>query len=77
MSEEQASGLSDQRWMIALTASIFFLGVGVRLYGVGDIAVWTDEAFSLFLSSNSPSRIVFHTTQDVHPPLYYLILITG
>lgn len=74
MSDKQASGLSDQRWMIALTASIFFLGVWVRLYGVGDIAVWSDEAFSLILSSNSPSRIVFHTTQDVHPPLYYLIL---
>ncbi|KAA0995885.1 hypothetical protein FQ192_07525 [Pseudomonas sp. ANT_J12] len=60
--------------IILSVTSILLISVVVRLYGVGKIPVWSDEAFTLILSSYSPSQIVFHTTQDVHPPLYYLVL---
>ncbi|MEO6675733.1 MAG: glycosyltransferase family 39 protein [Pseudomonas sp.] len=60
--------------IIFIIGLILLISVLVRLPAVGEIPVWSDEAFTLILSSYSPSKIVFHTTQDVHPPLYYLVL---
>lgn len=36
--------------------------------------IWSDEAFSLALSSHSWSDMLAIAATDVHPPLYYLIL---
>ena len=69
-------GLRVQRpyLIIFIVGLILLISVLVRFLAVGEIPVWSDEAFTLILSSYSPSKIVFHTTQDVHPPLYYLVL---
>jgi mannosyltransferase len=60
--------------MMSLMASVFLISVLVRLHALGETSIWSDEAFTLILSSYSPSQIIFHTAQDVHPPLYYLFL---
>lgn len=56
------------------TLSIILLAAWVRFHDLSKPAIWTDEGFTLLLSSYSPSQILFHTARDVHPPLYYLIL---
>ncbi|TPG76692.1 hypothetical protein EAH78_16145 [Pseudomonas arsenicoxydans] len=60
--------------MMLLMALVFLVSVWVRLHALGGTSIWSDEAFTLILSSYSPSQIIFHTAQDVHPPLYYLAL---
>lgn len=60
--------------MMLLMASVLLISMWVRLHALGETSIWSDEAFTLILSSYSPSQIIFHTAQDVHPPLYYLFL---
>ena len=40
----------------------------------GNLSLWRDEAFSLNLIRMSFSDLITATAQDVHPPLYYLML---
>lgn len=53
---------------------VLSLAAWVRFYEIDKPAIWSDEGFTLILSALSPSSIIFHTGQDVHPPLYYLVL---
>lgn len=39
--------------------------------------IWADETFSLGLARHSVKDLISLTAQDVHPPLYYLILKAG
>lgn len=39
--------------------------------------VWLDETFSLGLARHSAAELISLTAQDVHPPLYYLLLRAG
>lgn len=39
--------------------------------------IWVDETFSLGLARHSVKDLISLTAQDVHPPLYYLILKAG
>ncbi|MCQ2523789.1 MAG: glycosyltransferase family 39 protein [Lachnospiraceae bacterium] len=56
-------------YAIALFAFNFF-----RIF---DNNFWGDEAFSIRLARMSVSDMLAATAQDVHPPLYYLLLIGG
>ena len=40
-------------------------------------SIWYDEVYSLNLVKGNFAQIVSGTAQDVHPPLYYLILKLG
>lgn len=57
-------------WWLPLIA----LAALVRFYGLSKPAIWSDEGFTLLLSSHSVSQILSHTVRDVHPPLYYVLL---
>jgi uncharacterized membrane protein len=48
--------------------------LGVRLHHLGTESLWLDEAFSVQIAQTDAHRIVVATTDDVHPPLYYLLL---
>jgi mannosyltransferase len=59
---------------LALTG-ILVLGTAVRFAALAHQSVWLDEAFSVFVSRKSPGEIIsFVSTNDSHPPLYYLML---
>lgn len=53
---------------------ILILAALVRLYQVTQPSIWYDEGFSVLVSAYPPADIWFHSAQDVHPPLYYLLL---
>lgn len=53
---------------------IVVLATLVDFHDVTKPVMWTDEALSVLLSAYSPALICFHTAQDVHPPLYFLLL---
>ncbi len=59
---------------VALLMGIIILGVGLRSYQLTSRSLWFDEAFSWRLIQFPLTELVARDAQDVHPPLYYLIL---
>lgn len=56
-------------WTFIFFSSIILLTIGLQS---GDI--WYDETFSLGLARHRVTDLIKLTAQDVHPPLYYIIL---
>ena len=60
-------------WDYIYIAELFLIFVLV-LSLVRGRSLWYDEAFSWNIIHKSYSEIVYYTSRDVHPPLYYFIL---
>ncbi|WP_192562271.1 glycosyltransferase family 39 protein [Pseudomonas gozinkensis] len=58
---------------LALLAAVS-LALIVRFYAIDVPSIWYDEAYSLLLARETPTRIWTLTGLDVHPPLYYVLL---
>lgn len=48
--------------------------IALRLYGLGMYGLWYDEIFSAEIARMPSFDLVIRTANDVHPPLYYLLL---
>ncbi len=57
-----------------LVVAILLVATYLRAYRLQDESLWYDEGFSIALARASPAEAVAWTAQDVHPPLYYLLL---
>lgn len=56
-------------------AIIVLFAAALRCDQITERSIWFDEAFSWTLASQfGLSEVITRTAQDVHPPLYYLIL---
>lgn len=53
---------------------ILLLAFGLRVWGLGDRNLWWDEGFSAWIAQQPVAQLAARTAQDVHPPLYYLLL---
>jgi mannosyltransferase len=53
---------------------ILLISFAVRLYQLGADSLWYDEAVSAFLAGQSIFELIAHTSRDIHPPAYYLLL---
>lgn len=53
---------------------VVVMGSGVRAYKLTARSLWFDEAFSWRLSQFPLPEMLARSAQDVHPPLYYLLL---
>jgi uncharacterized membrane protein len=53
---------------------IVLVGLVFRVYGLDSKSIWVDEMYSIKVSQYSLSGIIEETSQDVHPPLYYILL---
>jgi Predicted membrane protein len=53
---------------------ILLLGLFLRIYHLGKESIWIDETYSIQLADLSFLKIAAETSQDVHTPLYYIIL---
>jgi uncharacterized membrane protein len=62
------------KYYIGLSAIILALGAGLRFVAVGQQELWYDEAYSGILVRQDWSTMLAMIREDVHPPLYYLIL---
>ena len=58
----------------ACILGVLTLGTALRLYLLGDKAVWWDEGWSIFLARKSPPQIILESAATQHPPLHYLYL---
>ena len=52
--------------------SLFLLGISLFLCGSSDI--WYDELFTMGMTQESFKGLVYITSNDVHPPLYYILV---
>lgn len=50
------------------------IGILTMLFTATNKYIWADEAFSLKLIRHSYQEVIRLTAQDVHPPLYYILL---
>ncbi|MFO1533251.1 MAG: glycosyltransferase family 39 protein [Thermoplasmatota archaeon] len=57
-------------WLLAVLA----LAASLRFWGLGHQSIWWDEAYSLDWANRSPAGTIAVLQNDVHPPLYYLVL---
>jgi mannosyltransferase len=53
---------------------LLLLAFGLRAWGAADHNIWWDEGVSVWAARLPVSTILRWTAQDVHPPLYYLLL---
>jgi len=51
-----------------------FLAMGLSLAIGLSQSVWFDESYSIFLAHQSTDQLLYLTSIDTHPPLYYLLL---
>jgi hypothetical protein len=58
--------------ILYIYAAICFLLNFIRIF---DNAFWGDEGFTIRLANMSIPRMLSSTAEDVHPPLYYLIVM--
>ncbi|MGC8873682.1 MAG: glycosyltransferase family 39 protein [Chloroflexia bacterium] len=58
----------------SVPAAIGALGLGVRLYRLHWPGLWSDEGFAIFLARLRVPDLLIGTANDLHPPLFYLLL---
>jgi len=63
------------RWRTSLPLVILLLlAAALRFYRIGHQSYWNDEGTSVALASRSLGLILQGASQDIHPPLYYVLL---
>ena len=60
-------------WIAAVVYACVLFWMNFRLIHDGNF--WGDEIFSIKLSKMSLTNMLIATANDVHPPLYYIILM--
>lgn len=61
-------------WLWLLSGLLIFAGLSLAI-GLQQ-SVWFDEAYSVTLAKKPVAELIYLTSIDVHPPLYYLLLKT-
>ena len=65
--------LKNEVLVVSICFAIF---VGLIAISIGKFSVWHDESYTATLIESNYSGIIERTGNDVHPPLYYLLLKT-
>ncbi len=69
----RAKGLPRERlWL----AGILLLAAALRLTALGQESLWLDEVITLWQVQRPLPEVLRAVAQDIHPPLYYLLLHT-
>lgn len=65
--------LESKKLLVGCYCLVIILVI-IQLYCSFSMDIWLDEAFSLQMIKHSYKQMILLTAQDVHPPLYYLML---
>lgn len=57
-----------------MVAALLLLAFALRLYLLDHQSLWADEGNSVAMAPRAPLDILQRTANDIHPPLYYLLL---
>lgn len=72
MGDRRRAGRQRRLGWIGLAA--LAVGMGLRFYGLEAQSLWYDEGSSVRLAEGPLRRIFEGAAQDIHPPLYYVLL---
>jgi 4-amino-4-deoxy-L-arabinose transferase-like glycosyltransferase len=61
-------------WPFALPALVTLAGFALRIFDLAGVPLRWDEGWSIAHAALPPGDVLRITAQDVHPPLYYLLL---
>jgi len=63
-------------WARSLTAAgaLFLVALVPRFLLLGSEGVWPDEAATWLLTRSTPGRLLEYLREDIHPPLFYLLV---
>lgn len=65
--------LADKKPLLVL-AAILLLGLFLRTYCLTCESLWVDEGYSVNWAESGPLNVIYSVSNDVHPPLYYIVL---
>lgn len=71
---QQATQFCHSPLFLYLCASISLLCLALHVHFAFSPAIWLDPAATLCIIDNSYAEMISITAQDVHPPLYYIIV---
>ena len=66
--------MDKTRFHKELLILLLFLALGLRILGLSWQPLWWDEGYSLYASQMPIGTMIVETAEDIHPPLYYLLL---
>lgn len=72
--DDQIRRFLDSKFFFYIACFIAVIGILVQIYCSFSKDIWLDEAFSLQMIKHTYKEMILLTAQDVHPPLYYIIL---
>lgn len=73
--ETRPRTLLSARWTWLTLTTVVFVGAILRIYQLGQESIWTDEGFTIWLSRQSVTQIIYVTsTWEYNPALYHLII---
>ncbi len=71
---EKLYGILHSRKFFLFCTTFAIIGIVLQVVFAFSLDIWVDEAFSLAMIRHSYGEMIKLTMQDVHPPLYYIIL---
>jgi 4-amino-4-deoxy-L-arabinose transferase-like glycosyltransferase len=71
MAQRNLRGLAGRYFPLV---GILAVALAVRLFRLTWPGIWSDEGFSIFLARSPLPDLVLGTANDLHPPLFYLLL---
>jgi hypothetical protein len=66
--------LKDSRFFALSALFIFTAGLILTLHGITHESIWFDESYTAAAVTHSFAGVIANTVDDVHPPLYYVML---
>ncbi|MDP2728487.1 MAG: glycosyltransferase family 39 protein, partial [Dehalococcoidia bacterium] len=75
---EQETEIQDRRRLgpgLCLMLLVVLVAFGIRVWRLGSQSLWVDEGISVLFSSKAPADLVQSIiAEDLHPPVYYIVL---
>lgn len=65
---------TDSRTSLWVLVAVLILAALLSINELGAKSLWVDELFTVELAHESPSVIIKRTSDDLHPPLYFLLI---
>lgn len=62
------------RRSLIILVLLLVVAAALRVYRIDSESAWLDETFSIGIARDSVDTILYETSKDVHPPLYYFLL---
>ena len=75
MTKPQIPNPKSQICSLFIVHCSLLLAFALRLYRLDGQSIWVDEGISLHLATSSLAEIIANRAANIHPPLYFFLLL--